>query len=139
MSGDFLDTNVFLYVFAESSDPKRSVATRIVSSALASGGAVTSFQVVQEALNAMVSKFDPPAKQEDVEAFLSATLIPLASVVPSFALYQSALRIRDRYQFHFYDALIVAAALEAGCSRLLTEDLHHGQVIDRMTIENPFR
>ena len=65
--------------------------------------------------------------------------MPLASVMPSFDLYQSALRIRDRYQLHFYDALVVAAALEAGCKRLLTEDLQHGQVSDGMTIENPFR
>ena len=106
--------------------------------ALASRDAATSFQVVQESLNVMVSKFDPPAKQEDANAFLAETLIPLASVLPSEALYKSALRIREQYQFHFYDALIVAAALEAGCSRLLTEDLQHGQVIDGMTIENPF-
>jgi predicted nucleic acid-binding protein len=44
----------------------------------------------------------------------------------------------DRYGFHFYDSLIVAAALEAGCSRLFSEDLQHGQRIDGLTVENPF-
>lgn len=39
----------------------------------------------------------------------------------------------------FYDALIVAAALEGGCKRLLTEDLQHGQRIGTLRIENPFR
>jgi predicted nucleic acid-binding protein len=34
---------------------------------------------------------------------------------------------------------IVAAALEAGCSRLLTEDLQHGQRIDGLTVEDPFQ
>ena len=38
----------------------------------------------------------------------------------------------------FYDSLIVAAALEAGCTRLLSEDLQHGQQIEGLTIENPF-
>ena len=51
-----------------------------------------------------------------------------------------AIRLAARYQFAFYDALIVASALEAGCETLLTEDLTHGQIIEgRLTIQNPFR
>ena len=39
----------------------------------------------------------------------------------------------------FYDALIVAAALLAGCRTLHSEDMQHGQVVDgRLTIRNPF-
>jgi predicted nucleic acid-binding protein len=53
-------------------------------------------------------------------------------------LYQRALDIQARYHFGFYDALIIAAALEAGCTRLYSEDLQHGQRIERLTIENPF-
>ena len=44
-----------------------------------------------------------------------------------------------RFGFSFYDSLIVAAALEAGCTRLYSEDLQHGQRIQNLTIENPFR
>ena len=40
-------------------------------------------------------------------------------------------------QLSFYDALIVAAALEAGCDTLLTEDMQHGRVIQGLTISNP--
>lgn len=57
---------------------------------------------------------------------------------PSQRLYARALELRRRYQFPFYDALVVAGALEAGCTRLLTEDLQHGQQLDGLTIENPF-
>jgi predicted nucleic acid-binding protein len=39
----------------------------------------------------------------------------------------------------FWDALIVEAALRAGAGRLLTEDLQHGQRIEGLTVENPFR
>jgi predicted nucleic acid-binding protein len=53
-------------------------------------------------------------------------------------LYQRALDIQARYHYGFCDALIIAAALEAGCSRLYSEDLQHGQRIERLTIENPF-
>jgi predicted nucleic acid-binding protein len=53
-------------------------------------------------------------------------------------LYQRALDIQARYHYGFYDALIIAAALDAGCTRLYSEDLQHGQRIERLTIENPF-
>jgi predicted nucleic acid-binding protein len=53
-------------------------------------------------------------------------------------LYQRALDIQARYHYGFYGALIIAAALEAGCTRLYSEDLQHGQLIERLTIENPF-
>ena len=60
---------------------------------------------------------------------LESVLAPLLRVQPSIRLYRASLDIRSRYQFSFYDALIVAAALEAGCSRLYTEDMQHGQQI----------
>ena len=53
-------------------------------------------------------------------------------------LYKRALDLRARWQFSFYDALIVAAALTAGCTRLLTEDLQHGQQVEKLTILDPF-
>lgn len=58
--------------------------------------------------------------------------------MPSARLYQAAIELQERTQTSFYDSLIAAAALESGCTRLLTEDLQHGQRIDQVTIENPF-
>jgi predicted nucleic acid-binding protein len=50
-----------------------------------------------------------------------------------------ALNITERYGYSWYDSLIIAAALDAGCDTLYTEDLQHGQVIEnRLTINNPF-
>ena len=57
----------------------------------------------------------------------------------SLSLYRRSLDIQERYRFGYYDALIVAAALEAGCKRLLSEDLQHGQKIETLRIENPFK
>lgn len=57
----------------------------------------------------------------------------------SAALYQRALDVQSRWRFGFYDSLIVASALSANCTRLLTEDLQHGQRIEQLTVENPFR
>jgi len=51
----------------------------------------------------------------------------------------NACDIALKYHFSFYDSLIIAAALESGCSTLYTEDMHNGQVIeDRLKIVNPF-
>jgi predicted nucleic acid-binding protein len=48
------------------------------------------------------------------------------------------LRISKRYGFSIWEGLIVAAANQARCSTLLTEDLQHGQIIEGLRIENPF-
>jgi predicted nucleic acid-binding protein len=58
--------------------------------------------------------------------------------MPSEGLHERALEIHERYHYSYYDSLIVAAALEAGCTRLFTEDMQDGQRIDGMTIRNPF-
>jgi predicted nucleic acid-binding protein len=44
------------------------------------------------------------------------------------------------YSLQFYDALIIATALEHGCHTLITEDMQHGLVVEeRLTINNPFQ
>jgi len=48
------------------------------------------------------------------------------------------LDIKGRYRFSFYDSLIIAAALEANCQTLYSEDMQHGQIIETLTIQNPF-
>lgn len=59
--------------------------------------------------------------------------------VNTAATVERALGVAERYGFSFYDSLIVAAALETGCTTLYSEDLHHGQVIDgKLEIQNPF-
>lgn len=48
-----------------------------------------------------------------------------------------AVAVKDRYGFSYYDSLIVATALENQCIFLYSEDMHHGQVVDTLTIINP--
>ena len=75
---------------------------------------------------------------ENAQRFLEQILMPLWRIMPSPALYRRGLELQSRYGFSFHDALIVAAALESGCTRLYTKDLQHGQKIDGLVIENPF-
>ena len=139
MSGvDFLDSNVFVYAVDNASPAKQAVALRLLKQAHTHQSAVISFQVVQETLHVLRRKFRVVANPPDTHDFLRNVLAPLWRVQPSAALYARALDVQERYQFSFYDALIVAAALEAGCPRLLSEDLQHGQRIEGLTIKNPF-
>ena len=134
----FLDSNVLLYLFDEVDHRKRRIADRLVEEAILDGSAMISYQVAQEVLNVLGKKIDPRMSVADASRFLADTLEPLWRVQPSARLLLSALSVRERYGFSFYDSMIVAAALSAGCSRLLSEDLQHGQRIEGLTIENPF-
>ena len=133
---DFLDTNVFVYLFDEADAGKQRQAEILVNSVLVSRTGCISFQVVQETLNVLIRKIKTPVDR--VREILIDVLIPLWQVNPTAALYQDAISIQGRYGFSFYDSLIVAAALEAGCTRLYSEDLQHGRQVQRLTIINPF-
>src|SRR5712692_7241278 len=113
MSGDFIDSNVLLYLFADDAPAKKEAAKNIVQAAMFEGAAAISFQVVQEVLNGILRRAEPQAAAEAGRRFLQETLAPLWRVMPSEALYQRALDLHGRYRFSFYDSLIVAAALEA--------------------------
>jgi predicted nucleic acid-binding protein len=138
MSVDFIDSNVFVYLFDETDDRKRRIAEQLVEGALREADGCISYQVVQEVLNVVTRRFEPPASADDARMLLDRVLLPLWRVMPSQALYQRALDLQDRYRYGFYDSLIIAGALEFGCTRLYSEDLRSGQVIEHLTIENPF-
>ena len=138
MSGDFVDSNVFVYLFDETDEHKRGTAERIVETGLQTGSASISFQVIQETLNVLTRKLATPMTSEDAKSFMKEMMVPLWRVSPSSALYHRALDVQARYRYGFYDSLIIAAALDAGCYRLYTEDLQDGQRIEGLRIENPF-
>lgn len=64
----------------------------------------------------------------------------VCKVVPvDLAVHDCGLELRERYGFAVYDAMIVAAALHAGCRRLPTEVFQQRMSIDcRLRVENPF-
>ena len=136
---DFLDSNIFICLFDPRDERKRRIAQGLVEKALETDSACISHQVVQETLNVVTRKLTPPLSPDAVQRFMQHSLLPLWRVMPSATLYAKALALRTRWQLSFDDALIVAAALEAGCKRLLSEDLQHGQRIEGLRIDNPFK
>jgi predicted nucleic acid-binding protein len=139
MSGDFIDSSVLVYLVDESDIEKRWTAQSLVADALADGTGRISFQVVQETLNVFTGRLRTPMSPHDAERLLQLILEPLWKVMPSPQLYRRCLEIKARYRYSFYDSLIIAAALEDGCTRLLSEDLQDGQRIDGLVIANPFK
>lgn len=135
----FIDTNVFVYHLDASDPRKHAVAGEIVREALRTQDACISYQVMQECLNVVTGKARVPLAPEQALVYLDAVLAPLNRVGASTELFHRALGIRSRWRYGFYDSLIVAAALSAGCTRLLSEDLQHGQRIESITIVDPFR
>ena len=137
MNDDFMDSNILIYANSRSDPRKRAIARELVQLALDEGG-VISFQVVQETLNVLTRKLPSPVSLGDAGELLRGVLEPLWNVMPTPALYQRALDLQDRYGYSFYDSLIIAAALTAGCTLLYSEDLHDGRQIEGLTIVNPF-
>ena len=133
----FIDTNVFIYLFDETSADKRRIAEQLIRQSLENGSGCISYQVVQETINIVTGKLK--ASPEEARQLLDNILEPLWRVNPSRALFRRGLEIQARYKFGFYDSLIIAAALDAGCRTLYTEDLQHEQQIEDLTIVNPFQ
>ena len=133
---EFIDSNVFVYLFDETNPEKYQRARELVRQSIERQTGCISFQVVQETLNVLTGRYR--ISPEQVRTYLEQVLVPLWQVYPSASLYQDAISIQGRYGFSFYDSLIVAAALEAGCTRLYSEDLQDGQQVQRLTIVNPF-
>jgi predicted nucleic acid-binding protein len=127
---DFLDTNVLLYLLS-SDESKADRAEELLEA-----GGVVSVQVLNEFAAVAIRKVR--MKIREIREILE-TVRRLCEVKPlDMETHDRALDLAERHRFSIYDALIVAAALRAECATLWTEDLHHGQKFERLTIRNPF-
>ena len=131
-----LDTNIIIYRLESNDIRKYKRAEQLIQLGLLEGRCCISRQVLQETLNVVTKKlhFD----FADCKHLLEKTLLPLCKDLPNSQLYYRSLQVQFRYQYSFYDSLIIAAALEAGCQTLYSEDLQHMQRIENLTIFNPF-
>jgi predicted nucleic acid-binding protein len=134
----FLDTNIFVYSFDRGAAAKSRRATQLIRTALKTQKGITSYQVVQEFFNVALQRFTQPMKVDEAEQYYGTILRPLLGIHSSQALYLDALHLQSRYRLSWYDSLIVAAAIQAQCQVLMTEDLQHGQQFGDLRIENPF-
>lgn len=134
----FLDTNIFVYSFDNRDSRKRNVALELIHKTSEATTARISYQVVQEFVNVATKKFANPLKPSDARMYVESIMSSMWQVNSSLGLTNKALEIQERWAYSFYDSLIIASALEAGCSILYSEDLQHGQTIEGLKIINPF-
>jgi predicted nucleic acid-binding protein len=126
----FFDTNVLLYLLSA------DAAKADRAEELLAGGGIVSVQVLNE-FAAVASRKLAMSHGEIRDAL--APIRTICDVEPlSVEAHDRALEIAERYGFAIYDATIVAAALNAGCETLYSEDLQNGQVVEKLTIRNPF-
>ena len=136
---NFIDSNIFVYMLDRSEPSKRQRARELVYGLMQDRTGCISYQIVQEALNVLIGRLRE--SPDAVTAFLEEVLLPMwqiNQILPTPELYRSGLRVQARYGYRFYDSLVVAAALQAGCTTLYSEDMQDGQRIEGLTIRNPF-
>lgn len=127
----FTDTNIVVYAYA--SNPRKSP----VAEAIVRPGPVISTQIVNEFLNVARIKM---GLDRDTRHKIAQNLLRGCTVVPlDTQVVAKAMAIEAKYQVSYWDALVMAAALVAGCDTLYSEDIQDGQVFeDRLTVRNPF-
>jgi predicted nucleic acid-binding protein len=139
MSGRFfLDTNIFVYSFDQAAPAKSARAIQLIREGIATGEGFVSYQVVQEFFNVAFRRFAQPMSLPDAQQYLTTTFRNLLAVQSSRALFVEAMRLRDKFELAWYDALIVASALDGKCKVLYSEDFQSGRQLEGLRIINPF-
>ena len=132
----FIDSNVFIYA-ADSKNPvKRSIARKLISVAVASGGCKINVQVLNEFSSVAHRKLGLTIDEIKayLEMFRALTILPVPADVT-----EKGLDVMQRYGLQFYDSLLLVAASESGWSEFIYEDLNDGQIYCAMKAVNPFK
>lgn len=131
----FFDTNVIVYAHDRMDHAKRERACALLEAHALDGTLTVSTQVLQESYSALIRK----SLVEPSRALFAIEKLAASRVVGSNADFVlDALRLSHRFQLSVWDALIVQAALAAGCGTLFTEDMQAGQRFGELEVVNPF-
>ena len=130
----FLDSNIVIYAYCNNSADKQQKAKEL----FVNENITISTQVLQETANTLYRKFK--ADFHTIRSLLEECVRNAYTfhVNTSETVFQ-ACEIAERYQYSFYDSLIIASALEVECEILYSEDMQHNQFIEgKLKIINPF-
>ena len=126
----FFDTNVLVYAQQNGAKADRARA-------LLAGGGKLSVQVLNEFTAVSRCKLGKDWR-EIAEAIDDALVLVEPPPALTLDLHAAARALAETHRLSFYDALIIAAAIEAGCDTLYSEDMQHGQVVGALRIQSPF-
>jgi predicted nucleic acid-binding protein len=132
----FFDTNILIYADDKATPAKQRRALELVAEHRRARTGVVSLQVLQEYFVTVTRKLhvDPRIARRKVEL-----LAEFDVAAPDVADILAAIDLHRLHRFSFWDALILRAAKEAGCSVLFSEDMQDTREIDGLQIVNPFR
>jgi predicted nucleic acid-binding protein len=132
MSKTTLDSNILIYAFGKQDDKKKEIAKGIISDC-----EIVSLQAINETLFVLYAKFKfPVIELETVKNFL-VQVFNISEINTS--TLSKSLQIMKKYNYSFWDSMMIASALNNQCQTLYSEDMHHGQIIeDKLEIINPF-
>lgn len=133
----FVDTNVLVYAYDAQAGGRHATAKRVLRELWDSRGGSLSTQVLQEFYAVATRKLSPAIPRRDARALVAA-YGEWCDVSTEPPLIVAASRLEEEHTLAFWDALIVAAALRAGASLLLSEDLQAGRQFGPLEIANPF-
>ena len=130
MSDAFFDTNVILYLVGSDAQKAQKAEKLIL------GGGHVSVQVLNEVVAVM--RRQQAASWQDLRDLL-AFVTHWCKVHPlELRTHETALHVSEQFQFHIYDASIIAAAKLAQCKTLWSEDMQDGQMVEGVKVRNPF-
>jgi predicted nucleic acid-binding protein len=134
MSGNrvFFDSNIIVYLYTETEVAKKRQALQ----EFISNERYISTQVLNELSNVGFKKLNLTVRE--VQNITSELISVCYFSVVDYKTIQAAYVLKDRYGYSYYDCLMLASALECGCTYLYSEDMADGQTINGMTIRNIF-
>ncbi len=130
-----VDTNVILYTLDPRETAKRPVCVKWLKTLIAQGSITISPQVCNEVRSAGVRRLNLPAGEVRT---VVRNLLPFCTAPLTAAEIDRALEIEQRYRASWWDAVLLASAIGAGCTHFLTEDGQSAPVIEGVKIVNPF-
>ena len=135
MAKVFFDTNILVYTVDKKDVAKHEESRRLVKRISSDHLPVISTQVLQEFYSAITSKLrvDPIVAKNVLHNYRNIEIVSA-----DLGLIEQAVDISVLFQLSLWDSLILAAAEQANCSLILTEDLQDGQKIRGMKVVNPF-
>ena len=127
----FIDTNVLIYLMS-SDEIKATRAEQIMEA-----GGVLSIQVLNEFTSVARRKLS--MSWDEIREFIRIVRTVCTVENLSDSIYDLSCQLAERYSIGVYDAMIVASALNGGCTTLFSEDMQDGLIIEKkLTISNPF-
>jgi len=133
----FVDTNVLIYAEDRDAGERHEIARDLLVELWNTRKGVVSVQVLQELYVNVTRKVKRPLSAskalEIVKEYLTWEVVENTP-----ALLIASIELHQKAKLSFWDASIVQAAIEAGCTRLYTEDLNAGQRFGNLVLDNPF-